>query len=354
MVVAMPSQTRAKHRPKKSALTADSFAERFDLMVSNINKVIKGKEEVVRVALVAMLANGHVLFEDLPGTGKTMLARSMAITINAAGTRTQCTPDLLPADITGSAVLERKTGDFIFKKGPVFTNVYLVDEINRATPKTQAALLEAMQERTVSYDGVTHPLPKPFFVLATMNPIELAGTFPLPEAQLDRFLIKLKMGYTGRDQEVEVLKSHQQEDAIDSLGSVVELHEVVEMIDWAKGVTVSEPVMYYITDLVQATRAEPALQMGASARASLALMRAARVMTATQGRDDVVPDDVKMLIGPVIGHRIMLSPEAQLREETVDAVIDRLIHRVKAPLGLSQSEPPSASEKKSKKVAQES
>ncbi|TDE09898.1 AAA family ATPase [Jiangella asiatica] len=310
------------------------FARRFTAMVDNIGTVIKGKDDVIRQALVAMLAEGHVLFEDLPGTGKTVLARAIAATTSGSTSRVQCTPDLLPADITGSTVLDRATGDFTFREGPVFTNVLLADEVNRATPKTQSALLEAMAEKRVTFDGTTYDLPSPFFVIATMNPIELAGTFPLPEAQLDRFQFKLSLGYTDRDAEVSVLRANRQQAAILSLEPVVTIDEVIDMIVWARGVTTADPILYYITDLVQATRDDPALLMGASTRAAEALMRASRVMAASQGRDDVLPDDVKLIAGAVLNHRLVLTPDAQLQEERVDAVIDRILHRVKVPQGL--------------------
>jgi MoxR-like ATPase len=218
----------------------------------------------------------------------------------------------------------------------VFSNVFLADEINRATPKTQSSLLEAMAEKRVTVDGITHDLPKPFFVLATENPIELAGTFSLPEAQLDRFLFKLSLGYASRMDELDVLKANRTQEAIHSLTPVIDTVEVLEMIAWAAEVTISDPVLLYIIDLVQATRVDPALQMGASSRASQALMRAARVLAASQGRDDALPDDVRSLVVPVLNHRLILTPDALLREETVEAVVERIVNRVKPPLGVGK------------------
>src|SRR5581483_11350587 len=264
------TEPRRRRAELPGRLGKEQFQEQFEAMVANIGKVVKGKDDVVRLALVGVLAQGHILFEDLPGTGKTMLARSIAQTINARQSRVQCTPDLLPADITGSATLDRKTGDFVFRPGPVFGNIFLADEINRATPKTQSALLEAMQERRVTYDGVVYPLPAPFTVLATQNPIEQAGTFPLPEAQLDRFMFKLSLGFLSRAADAEVLLVNRKKEAIESLEPIIETSDVVHMIDWAEDVTVSEPVALYIVDLVHATRNDPAIQAGASARASLA------------------------------------------------------------------------------------
>jgi MoxR-like ATPase len=329
--VTRPTAKSTRKQSGTPALSRDAFRQRFDEMVDNIGKVIKGKDDVVRLALTALLADGHILFEDMPGTGKTMLARAIAQTVHAKASRIQCTPDLLPGDITGSPVLDRRTGDFIFRPGPVFANVFLADEVNRATPKTQSALLEAMQERTVTVDGITHELPRPFFVLATENPIELAGTFPLPEAQLDRFLFKLSLGYLDRLSEQAVLQANSRREAILDLEPMVDLEEVIAMMEWATDVTVSDAVQLYIVDLTQATRADPALQMGASTRASLALLRASRVLAASQGRDDVIPDDVKRIAPAVLGHRMILTPDAMLREETIDHVLERVITRVKPP-----------------------
>jgi len=299
-----------------------------------VEKVIKGKGKAIRLVITAILAEGHVLMEDLPGTGKTMLARAIAQTLDARTSRIQCTPDLLPSDITGSSVVDLDTRQFAFREGPVFTNILLADEINRATPKTQSALLEAMQERRVSVDGVTHQLPRPFLLLATQNPIELAGTFPLPEAQLDRFLFKISLGYPDRGAEIQVLDANYVAEAIDSLTSVCAVEEIVEMQQWPKGVQFSEAMKEYVVDICQATRTDPSLQLPASPRASLALMRASRVVAAANGREDVLPDDVNAVLQPVLAHRLALTPDAELRDDTIDKVIERITSRVKPPLGI--------------------
>lgn len=328
-----------KLRRETPRLTLKGFQDRFERMTSNVGCVIKGKDDVIRFALTALLAEGHVLLEDMPGTGKTMLARAIGQTINAdVISRISCTPDLLPADVTGSPVLDRRSGTFVFRPGPLFANVLLADEINRATPKAQSALLEAMQERRVTVDGATHKLPDPFIVLATMNPVELAGTFPLPEAQLDRFLMKLSLGYPDRGAELDVLTVNEEREAIHGLEPVVDTAEVIEMIRWAGRVTTSEAIKLYIIDLVSATRQDPSLQIGASTRASLALMRAARVLVASQGRDDVLPEDVRRLAVPVMAHRVTLAPDALLRDETVEQVIQRIVTRVKIPMGLGRGD----------------
>ena len=325
-------ETETIERP--AGLTPAVFKQRFDAILDNVERVIKGKRDVIRLVLTAVLADGHVLLEDLPGTGKTMLARSLAQSIDAPTNRVQCTPDLLPADVTGSPVLDMRTHEFKFRPGPIFTSVLLVDEVNRATPKTQSALLEAMQERMVTVDGVTHPLPRPFLMIATQNPIELAGTFPLPEAQLDRFLFKLSLGYPGRDAEKEVLRANRTDEAIVHLQAVTTQAEVIRMTEWAKDVALADEVMDYIVDLCRATREDPSLQIGASTRASLALMRASRVAAAAAGREDVYPEDVRALLLPVWAHRLVLTPDAQLRDDTVEKVIERVIGRVKPPLGV--------------------
>jgi MoxR-like ATPase len=313
-------------------LDTQLFKRTFDGVVDNIETVIKGKTDVVRLALVAILCEGHILFEDVPGTGKSMLARAIAQSVNATVSRVQCTPDMLPGDITGSSILDQKRGVFEFRPGPIFANVLLSDEINRATPKTQSALLEAMAERRVSADGTTYDLPRPFLVLATQNPVEQAGTFPLPEAQLDRFLFKLSMGYMARQYEFEVMFDNSVQLSIEELGSVTDTAEVQSMIDYASTIEISPEVGYYIVDLVQASRTDPAIAMGGSPRASIALLRASRVLAASDGREHVYPDDVRAVLKPVMAHRLILNPDAILRGDSVDGVLERITSAVKPPV----------------------
>jgi MoxR-like ATPase len=329
--------SRALDRPaadgvRGGVINARKFKQNFDAIVDNIETVIKGKTDVVRLALVAILCEGHILFEDLPGTGKSMLARAIAESMHADNQRVQCTPDMLPGDITGSSILDQKKGTFEFRPGPVFTNVLLSDEINRATPKTQSALLEAMGERRVSADGVTYDLPRPFLVLATQNPIEQAGTFPLPEAQLDRFLFKLTMGYLDRDHELEVMFDNSVKFLIEDIGSVVEPEVVNNMIKYASTIEIAPEVGYYIVDVVHATRQDPAVAIGGSPRACIGLLRASRALAASDGREHVYPDDVRAVMRPVLSHRIILQPDAILRGESIDGVIERVTGQVKAPI----------------------
>src|SRR4051794_39346277 len=320
--MATPTTRRGttRGRGSRSGMDARAFKRNFDLVVENIESVIKGKTDVVRLAMVAILCEGHILFEDVPGTGKSMLARAIAESLNATVSRVQCTPDMLPGDITGSSILDQRKGEFEFRPGPVFANVLLVDEINRATPKTQSALLEAMAERRVTADNVTYDLPRPFFVLATQNPIEAAGTFPLPEAQLDRFLFKLSMGYMDREAEYEVMFDNSIRLSIEDIGPVVDPETVTAMIHYAAEIDVSPEVGFYIVDLVQATRNDAAIAAGGSPRASIALLRAARVLAASDGREHVYPDDVRAVLRPVLGHRVILNPDAILRGESIEAV----------------------------------
>ena len=313
-------------------MDARSFRELFDGAVANIEHVIKGKNDIVRLAMIAIICEGHVLFEDLPGTGKSMLSRALSDTIGASSSRIQCTPDMLPGDITGSSIYDAKRGVFEFQPGPVFTNILLADEINRATPKTQSALLEAMAERRVSADGTTYDLPRPFLVLATQNPVEQAGTFPLPEAQLDRFLFKLSMGYMDRDAEFEVMFDNSVDLAIDKMQTVMDPETVQAMIRYAATVEVSPEVGYYIVDIVQATRDDAAIAAGGSPRATISLIKAARVLAATDGRTHVYPDDVRAVLEPVLGHRIILNPDALLRGETAAGALERVVSSVKPPV----------------------
>jgi MoxR-like ATPase len=323
----------AAMRKRRIELDVKKFQETFEGVVSNVKRVIKGKDDVIRLALVAMLCEGHVLFEDVPGVGKTMMARALAQSMNALAQRIQCTPDMLPGDITGSNIFDTRKGEFHFRPGPVFANVLLSDEINRATPKTQSALLEAMQERRVTVEGVSHDLPRPFLVLATQNPVELAGTFPLPEAQLDRFMFKLSVGYPDREAELQVVFENAVTLSVESLGPVIDTEFVNAMIAFAAGqVETSTAVGYYIVDLAQATRPEEALTLGASPRAPIALLRASRVLAASDGRSHVYPDDVRHVLRPVMAHRLMLAPDAMLRGDTVDQVLERVVAGVKPPL----------------------
>ena len=319
-------------KAKAVAIDAQTFKTNFDAIVANVEKVIKGKTDIVRLSLVAMMCEGHILFEDVPGTGKSMLARALAQSMNATSNRVQCTPDILPGDITGSSIFDQTANNFVFREGPIFCQILLADEVNRATPKTQSALLEAMAERRVSSDQVTRDLPRPFFVLATQNPVETAGTFPLPEAQLDRFLFKLSMGYLAREHELEVMFDNSIKLQIEDLGAVIDPQEVQAMINYASTVEVSPEVGYYIVDLVNASRTDPAVSMGGSPRASIALLRSARVLAASDGRTNVYPDDVRAVLRAVLAHRVVLNPESLLRGETIDAVLERLTGSVKAPL----------------------
>jgi MoxR-like ATPase len=319
-------------RSSSGSLNAQTFKKSFDKVVENIETVLKGKTDVVRLALVAILCEGHILFEDVPGTGKTVLARAIAQSIDATTQRVQCTPDMLPGDITGSSILDQKTGKFEFHPGPVFANVLLADEINRATPKTQSSLLEAMAERRVSADGVTYDLPRPFLVLATQNPIEQAGTFPLPEAQLDRFLFKMSLGYMDRASEFDVMFANAKQLSIEDLGPVTDTKEIQKMMAYSQDIEVADDVAYYIVDLVQASRNDAHIAMGGSPRATINLLKASRVLAASDGRTHVYPDDVRTVLPHIMAHRVVLNPDAILRGEDVSNVLDRVTNQVKPPV----------------------
>jgi len=307
------------------------FADRFDSVAGNIERVIQGKRDAIDLIVMSMLAEGHVLIEDVPGVGKTLLAKSLARSIHCGFTRIQFTPDLLPSDITGVSVWDRERSTFVFRAGPVFTNIVLGDEINRASPKTQAALLEAMEEHQVTVDGTTRELPAPFMVIATQNPIEHEGTYPLPESQLDRFMMRVIMGYPSRAKELEILDTHGQSSSFADLEPVVSAEDVARMIDVARRVHVSDPVKEYLVDVVEATRHDPDLLLGASPRATLYLQRAARTRAAVAGRGFVTPDDVKATLRPVLTHRLILRPEAQMRGTGIDEILDGIAAGVPVP-----------------------
>ncbi len=306
-----------------------STAERLQ---ANVEAVIVGKPDVVRLALVALLCEGHILLEDVPGLGKTTLAKSIAKSLGCTFKRIQFTPDLMPSDITGINYYNQKLGEFVFREGPLIAQVVLADEINRATPRTQAALLEAMEEHQLTVEGVTTVLPSPFLVVATQNPVELEGTFPLPEAQLDRFLVRLKLGYPGEDDEDEILRRFEGENPIEALQPVITGEELIRLAHALRHLHVEPAVRRYAVRIVQATREDPAFELGASPRGSLALFRTARALAAVSGRDYVLPDDVKAMAPFVLPHRLILSTQARLRGRNADEVLAEVLQRVPVPI----------------------
>ncbi len=300
-------------------------------IIENISHVIVGKNQSIELLLVALLADGHVLIEDLPGLGKTLLAKSLARSIGGSFRRVQFTPDLLPADITGFNVYNQRTGQFAFQLGPVMTNILLADEINRTIPRTQSSLLESMEERQVTVDGKTYPLPHPFFVMATQNPIELEGTFPLPEAQLDRFLLKIRLGYPEKEEEIAILERFREKDPLIALEAAANPEQVAELQHTRKGIHISHPVQEYITNIVRATRENTSLRLGASPRGSLGLMRAGQALAALREREYVLPDDIKSLVIPVLAHRLILKEEERLRGTPPEHFLEEIINQIPVP-----------------------
>ena len=321
-------------RQRGATLTA-SFADTFEAVVGNVEQVIQGKGEAIRLALCCLLAEGHLLIEDVPGVGKTTLAKALAASLGCAWHRIQFTPDLLPSDVTGVNVYSRASGSFEFRPGGIFANVVLGDEINRASPKTQSALLEAMQERQVTVDSTTYGLPSPFMVIATQNPVEHEGTYPLPESQLDRFLMRIPMGYPDRASEIEMLDTHDgvSTTEVEDLAPVATASTVEAMIETARRIHVAPAIQAYLVDVADATRRHPGLALGVSPRATLALQRASRARAASLGRDYVVPDDVKALAGPVLEHRLVVTPDLSIGGTRPADVLAQVLGSVPVPTG---------------------
>jgi MoxR-like ATPase len=300
-------------------------------IIDNVGKVIFGKRDAIELTVIGLLCQGHLLIEDVPGVGKTMLARSLARSIGCEFSRIQFTPDMLPSDVTGVSVFNQKTREFEFRPGPIMAQIVLTDEINRATPKTQAALLEAMEERQITVDGITYPLAEPFLVLATQNPIEYEGTFPLPEAQLDRFLLRINLGYPQKSEEIDILDSQQYRHPITGIGQVVDEKELRSAQQALKEVYVDPLIKTYIVELVNQTRRHPEVYLGASPRGSLTLYRTAQAYAAVRGRDYVIPDEIKLLVPPALAHRMIVSPAARIKDVSSEAVLTDILASVPVP-----------------------
>ena len=310
--------------------TIQNFSEKI---IENLGKVIVGKKNVLELVTVSLLAQGHILIDDVPGVGKTMLAKTLAKTIGCDFKRIQFTPDMLPSDVTGVSIYDQSVKKFEFRPGPVMTNILLADEINRATPKTQSALLEAMEERQVTVDGITHVLTEPFIVLATQNPIEYEGTFPLPEAQLDRFFLKIQIGYPSLTDEIKIIEEQQRQHPIENLTSVTNNNEVISMQKQIREVFVAASIKKYIVQIIRATRENKDIYLGSSPRGSLALTRASQIYAAMSGRDYIIPDDVKYLAVPVLSHRVIIQPTSRLKNVSPDNVISDILYETEVPGG---------------------
>src|SRR5262245_55031779 len=322
---------------RSQPMTTAEFGAAAASIVTNIEKVIEGKTATIRLALAVMLAEGHLLIEDVPGVGKTRLAKALARSIDCSVRRIQFTPDLLPSDVTGVSVWNQEAHEFEFKPGAIFANIVVGDEINRASPKTQSALLESMEERQVTVDGVTYELEAPFMVIATQNPIEMEGTYPLPEAQRDRFTARIAVGYPDTAAELEMLDVHGAQDPLDDLRPVADANTVRRMIAAVRNIHVADAVKQYAVDLVNATRESPDLRLGASPRATLQLIRTARAVAALENRDFVLPDDLQDLAVPVLAHRVIQTAEAQLGRRTTDAILADVVHRLPLPTDRQRS-----------------
>ena len=323
--------------PATKATTGDVAALAMKI-ITNVEKVILGKRSQVVLIVVATLSEGHVLLEDVPGVAKTMLGRALARSVNCSFKRVQCTPDLLPTDVTGASIFNQKVNEFEFRAGPIFAQIVLADEINRATPRTQSALLEAMGEGHVTVDGITHMLERPFQVIATQNPIDHEGTFPLPEAQLDRFLMRLSLGYPGIEEEAKMLTNQQRAHPIDSLEPVTSAEEMLQAQHAIREVFIDEKVRTYLLQVVARTRSHDDVRLGGSPRASLALFRAAQALAAVRNRKYVLPDDIKRLAGPILGHRLILKPESRLRKVTPTAVVEAVLNEVPVPVPTTEGQ----------------
>ncbi len=311
--------------------SSNGHAQAVDRIVENVGQVIIGKDPAIRLAMVALLSRGHILVEDVPGVGKTMLARSIAITTGCDFKRVQFTPDLLPSDVTGASVYNQQIGQFEYRPGPIMAQVVLADEINRATPKTQSALLEAMGEQQVTVEGVTHTLPSPFMVIATQNPIEYEGTFPLPEAQLDRFFMRISLGYPEPSEEVSIMDGREATDPIDLLQSSSTPSDIIALQQYTDSIYIDELIKQYIVDIANATRSHPDTTLGVSPRASINLMKGAKAFAMLQGRDYVIPDDVKAIAVPVMSHRVLLSPSARMRGVNQSTIVSEALENVNVP-----------------------